>query len=120
MRVPDVFDVLQVGDNGIAALAMRCPGLRSLGLHCCRRLTDASQAALAVHLRNLTSLNISGCRALTPAAVQVSPLPGSQHTSPQIGCVCDGFDCRCPCSHAVALPLARHSICYPVLQELRT
>ena len=96
--------MVQVGDKGIAALAMRCPGLRSLGLHCCRRLTDASQAALAVHLRNLTSLNISGCRALTPAAVQVSHMHGSKRISRQIGCICNGFDCRYPCINAVALP----------------
>jgi len=62
---------MQVGDEGIAALASSCLALTSLGLHCCRRLTDGSQEALAEHSTNLVSLNISGCRKLSPQAVQV-------------------------------------------------
>lgn len=66
---------VQVGDQGIAALASSCCKLQNLGLHCCRRLTDASQASIAAHLCGLQRLNISGCRALSPAAVQVTSLP---------------------------------------------
>lgn len=56
---------------GVVAVALNCKALRSLGLHCCRRLTDASMAACALKLRNLSSLNISGCLSMSPAAVQV-------------------------------------------------
>lgn len=55
-------------------MALRCSSLTALGLHCCRRLTDASMAACALRLRHLSSLNISGCLSMSPAAVQV-PAP---------------------------------------------
>ena len=61
---------MQVGDAGVVAVARLCPQLAALGLHCCRRLTDAAVGAAAAHLRHLTSLNVSGCVSLSPAAVQ--------------------------------------------------
>ena len=60
----------QVGDAGVVAVARLCPQLAALGLHCCRRLTDAAVDAATAHLRHLTRLNVSGCVSLSPAAVQ--------------------------------------------------
>ena len=54
----------------MVAAARLCPRLAALGLHCCRRLTDAAMRAAAQHLRHLTSLNVSGCVPLSPRAVQ--------------------------------------------------
>ena len=62
---------MQVRDMGVVAVALNCSKLTALGLHCCRRLTDASMAACALKLRHLSSLNISGCLSMSPAAVQV-------------------------------------------------
>ena len=59
---------------GVVAVALNCSRLTALGLHCCRRLTDASMAACALKLRHLSSLNLSGCLSMSPAAVQV-PAP---------------------------------------------
>ena len=57
-------------DAGVIAVAERCPNLASLGLHCCRKLTDASAAAIATHLRHLRNLNVSGCMPMSFLAVQ--------------------------------------------------
>ena len=62
---------VQVRDVGLIALAESCTGLTSLGLHCCRRLTDASMAVVAARLHRLTSLNVSGCLPMSCKAVQV-------------------------------------------------
>lgn len=63
--------MMQVRDMGVVAVALNCRGLLALGLHCCRRLTDASMAACALRLRHLSSLNVSGCLSMSAAAVQV-------------------------------------------------
>ena len=63
---------MQVRDMGVVAVALNSSKLTALGLHCCRRLTDASMAACALKLRHLSSLNISGCLSMSPAAVQVT------------------------------------------------
>lgn len=60
----------QVRDVGVIALAEGCPRLASLGLHCCRKLTDASAAAIAARLRRLRNLNVSGCMPMSYEAVQ--------------------------------------------------
>lgn len=59
---------------GLVAVALNCSMLTALGLHCCRKLTDAAMAACALKLRHLSSLNISGCLSMSPTAVQV-PAP---------------------------------------------
>lgn len=64
----------QVRDSGVIALASSCPRLTTLGLHCCRKLTDASAAAIAANLRHLHSLNVSGCMPMSCQAVQASAL----------------------------------------------
>lgn len=74
---------VQVRDVGLIALAETCSGLTSLGLHCCRRLTDASMAVVAANLHQLTSLNVSGCLPMSCSAVQVgvpTVLPGMAET----------------------------------------
>jgi len=59
-----------VGDAGMMAVARLCPRMAALGLHCCRRLTDAAMHAAAARLTSLTSLNVSGCVPLSAQAVQ--------------------------------------------------
>ena len=43
---------------GLLAFAARCPGLTSLFLSDCRKLTDASLVAIAEHCPQLTSLSL--------------------------------------------------------------
>lgn len=58
---------------GMIAVAESCRQLTALGLHCCRRLTDASMAAIAFNLSRLVRLNVSGCLPMSSKAVQVLP-----------------------------------------------
>lgn len=59
-----------MGDAGVVAVTLLCPQMAALGLHCCRRLTDAAMHAAAARLTSLTSLNVSGCVPLSAQAVQ--------------------------------------------------
>jgi hypothetical protein len=62
---------MKVRDVGVIAVAESCRQLTALGLHCCRKLTNASMAAISANQRHLVKLNVSGCLPMSCEAVQV-------------------------------------------------
>ena len=58
-------DCSKVTDAGVQTLAEHCPGLESLDLWGCSEVTDAGVHAVAEHCPGLKSLYLNGCSKVT-------------------------------------------------------
>ena len=73
-------------DEALAAILLKCSGLRSLNLSCCRKLTDNALAPLASCCPLLVELNLACLPKLTAEGVgRVTDALGQQLTSLELG-----------------------------------